>query len=98
MSETPYDPAQDGAQMSFDGRMSYGDYLGLDKILGAQHPQSEAHDELLFIIQHQTSELWMRLVIHELSAARQQLQSGDVRPVFKMLARVTRIFDQLNNA
>ena len=98
MSDTPYDPAQDGAQMSFDRRMSYGDYLGLDKILGAQHPQSEAHDELLFIIQHQTSELWMRLVIHELSAARQQLQSGDVRPVFKMLARVARIFEQLNNA
>ena len=53
----PYDPAQDGAQMSFDGRMSYGDYLGLDAVLDAQHPLSAAHDELLFIIQHQTSEL-----------------------------------------
>ena len=49
--------------------MSYGDYLGLDLILDAQVPQSDAHDELLFIIQHQTSELWMKLVIHELQSA-----------------------------
>ena len=54
---------------AFAGRMSYGDYLGLDRILGAQAPLSDAHDEMLFIIQHQTSELWMRLAIHELDAA-----------------------------
>ena len=53
----PYDPAAEGAQMSFDGRMSYGDYLQLGKVLDAQHPLSDAHDEMLFIIQHQTSEL-----------------------------------------
>ena len=94
----PYDPAEDGAQMSFDGRMSYGDYLGLDKILTAQNPLSPAHDEMLFIIQHQTSELWMRLAIHELNAARAQLQAGDMRPAFKMLSRVSRIFEQLNSA
>ncbi len=94
----PYDPAREGAQMSFDGRMSYGDYLGLDKILTAQHPQSSAHDEMLFIIQHQTSELWMRLAIHELTAARQTMAGSDRRPAFKMLARVARIFEQLNNA
>ena len=58
---TPYDPAKDGAQMAFDGRMSYGDYLHLNAILNAQHPLSDAHDEMLFIVQHQTSELWMRL-------------------------------------
>lgn len=94
----PYDPANDGAQMSFDGRMSYGDYLGLDAVLSAQHPLSDAHDEMLFIIQHQTSELWMRLAIHELTAARQALQADDIRPGFKMLTRVARIFEQLNNA
>lgn len=94
----PYDPSQDGAQMSFDGRMSYGDYLQIDKILTAQKPLSDAHDELLFIIQHQTSELWMRLAIHELTAARTALQGPDMRPAFKMLTRVSRIFDQLNGA
>ena len=94
----PFDPARDGAQMAFDGRMSYTDYLGLDALLTAQHPLSDAHDELLFIIQHQTSELWMRLAIHELTAARVVLTQPDIRPAFKMLARVTRIFEQLNNA
>lgn len=94
----PYDPAREGAQMSFDGRMSYGDYLQLDKLLTAQNPLSQAHDEMLFIIQHQTSELWMRLAIHELTAARQTMTGPDPRPAFKMLARVARIFEQLNNA
>ena len=95
---TPYDPAKAGAQMAFDGRMSYGDYLHLNAILNAQHPLSDAHDEMLFIVQHQTSELWMRLAIHELTAARTALAQEDVRPAFKMLARVSRIFDQLNGA
>ncbi|MCR9126935.1 MAG: tryptophan 2,3-dioxygenase [Rhodobacteraceae bacterium] len=94
----PLDPEQDGAQMSFDGRMSYGDYLHLNAVLGAQHPISGAHDEMLFIIQHQTSELWMRLAIHELTAARMALEGPDMRPAFKMLARVSRIFEQLNSA
>ena len=94
----PYDPAREGAQMSFDGRMSYGDYLQLAKVLDAQHPISDAHDEMLFIIQHQTSELWMRLAIHELTAARAALQGPDLRPAFKMLSRMSRIFEQLNSA
>ncbi len=94
----PINPADDGAQMSFDGRMSYGDYLHLDTVLGAQHPQTRAHDEMLFIIQHQTSELWMRLAIHELDAARAALAAGTIRPAFKMLARIARIFEQLNSA
>lgn len=97
-TNTPFDPAKDGAQMEFDGRMSYGDYLGLDAILGAQAPKSSAHDELLFIIQHQTSELWMKLAVHELQAARSLLIDGQYRPAFKMLARVSRIFEQLNSA
>ena len=78
--------------------MSYGDYLCLDQILSAQSPQSQAHDEMLFIVQHQTSELWMRLAIHELAAAREALASGEFPQAFKFLARVTRIFEQLNNA
>ena len=93
-----YDPAADGAQMSFDGRMSYGDYLRIDAILGAQSPLSPAHDELLFIIQHQTSELWMKLALHELDAARQMIAASRAREAFKILARIARIFEQLNNA
>jgi tryptophan 2,3-dioxygenase len=94
----PYDPAEDGAEMAFDGRMSYGDYLGLDRVLTAQHPVSEAHDELLFIVQHQTSELWMKLAIHELEAARDAIREDRMRESFKMLTRVARIFEQLNSA
>jgi tryptophan 2,3-dioxygenase len=94
----PYDPATEGAQMSFDGRMSYGDYLHLDAILTAQAPLSDAPDEMLFIIQHQTSELWMRLMIHELSAARTAIAADALQPAFKMLARVARIMEQLNSA
>jgi len=84
--------------MAFDGRMSYGDYLGLDRVLTAQKPLSDAHDEMLFIVQHQTSELWMKLALHELGAARAALEEGKHQQTFKMLARVARIFEQLNSA
>ena len=94
----PYDPAAEGAQMRFDGRMSYTDYLALDRVLGAQELRTDTHDEMLFIIQHQTSELWMKLAIHEIGAARRLLAAGQHRPAFKMLARVARIFEQLNSA
>ena len=93
-----YDPAGEGAKMSFAKDMSYIDYLSLDPILGSQNTQSDAHDEMLFIIQHQTSELWMRLALHELSTARDALAVGTFQPAFKMLARVARIFEQLNGA
>jgi len=93
-----YDPASEGAQMSFAKDMSYTDYLSLDPILGAQNCQSDAHDEMLFIIQHQTSELWMRLALHEVTTARVALAKGHFPPVFKMLTRVARIFEQLNSA
>lgn len=98
MTSSDYDPAREGAETDFSHRMSYGDYLALDSILGAQHPLSEAHDEMLFIIQHQTTELWMRLAIHELSAARRAIARDEVSPAMKMLARMSRIFEQLNNA
>jgi tryptophan 2,3-dioxygenase len=94
----PHDPAHDGAQMNFDGRMSYGDYLRIDAILNAQRCLTGAHDEMLFIIQHQTSELWMRLALHELDAVRTRIAAEQLRPAFKLLARVARIFEQLNSA
>ncbi|MEP1520305.1 tryptophan 2,3-dioxygenase family protein [Ascidiaceihabitans sp.] len=96
--QSAYNPAAEGAQMSFAKDMSYGDYLGMDGILGAAKPLSQAHDEMLFIVQHQTSELWMRLILHELDAARQLMLQGHADQVFKMLTRVARIFEQLNNA
>jgi tryptophan 2,3-dioxygenase len=98
MSGKAYDPAREGAEMSFRERMSYSDYLHLEKVLDAQAPLSEAHDELLFIIQHQTSELWMKLAIHEIRSAIHAIHQDELRPAFKMLSRVARIFEQLNNA
>lgn len=78
--------------------LSYGDYLGLDQILSAQAVRSGQHDEMLFIVIHQVSELWMKLSIHELRAAVAQVQTDDLRPAFKMLARVSRIQHQLIQA
>jgi len=87
-----------GAHTDFSGEMSYGDYLQLDRLLDAQRPLSPNHNEMLFIIQHQTTELWMKLVIHELKAATQQLRQDELAPAFKMLARVSRIMAQLIQA
>lgn len=77
------------------GRMTYGSYLGLDQLLSAQHPVSapEHHDEMLFIIQHQTTELWLKQMLHELSSARTLLASDDLREALKRVARVKRIQD-----
>ena len=87
-----------GAHTDFSGEMSYGDYLHLEPLLGAQHPLSPSHNEMLFIIQHQTTELWMKLIIHELKAAIRQFQRNELGPAFKMLARVSRIMAQLIQA
>ena len=76
----------------------YGDYLALDSILNAQHLRSPDPNELLFIIQHQTSELWMKLALHELRAARDAIRADDLPPAFKMLARVSRVMEQLVHA
>jgi len=86
------------AQLDFSASMSYTDYLSLDTILNAQHPRSPAHDELLFIVQHQTSELWMKLMLHELRAAIRCIAEDDLSSAFKMLARVSRIMEQLVHA
>ena len=87
-----------GAQLDFAKSMSYGDYLHLDEVLGAQHPRSPDHNEMLFIIQHQTSELWMKLMLHELRGAITSLAADQLAPAFKMLARVSRIMEQLVHA
>ena len=75
--------------------LSYGEYLHLDKLLGAQQPLSGQHDEMLFIVMHQASELWMKLCVHELQAAMAQIRGDDLGPAFKMLARVSRVQQQL---
>ena len=86
------------AQLDFSRDMSYGDYLQLDAILSAQKPLSPDHNEMLFIVQHQTSELWMKLMLHELSAAIGNIARDELPPAFKMLARVSRIMEQLVHA
>ncbi|WP_066365322.1 tryptophan 2,3-dioxygenase [Neobacillus fumarioli] len=88
-------PLEQEIQTDFHKEMSYGDYLHLDKILSSQHRLSDHHDEMLFIIIHQTSELWMKLIIHELNAAIQCIRCNDLEPSFKMLSRVSRIQQQL---
>ncbi len=98
MTKKPYDPIVEGAEGDFETKMSYTDYLGLDSILTSQNPLSRAHDEMLFIIQHQTSELWMRLALHELYAARSAIKKDRFPPAFKMLSRIAKIFEQLNSS
>jgi tryptophan 2,3-dioxygenase len=89
---------EEGAQLDFSKDMSYGDYLHLDRILDAQHPLSPEHNEMLFIVQHQTTELWMKLLLHELGAAIRAVADDKLGSAFKMLARVSRIMEQLVHA
>jgi len=91
-------PGFEGARLDYAGAMTYGDYLQLDTILAAQHPRSPDHNEMLFIIQHQTSELWIKLMLQELRAAREQIRADQLPAAFKMLARVSRIMEQLVHA
>lgn len=92
------DQKEQGIRTALDADMTYADYLRLDQVLAAQAPLSQSPDELLFIIQHQTSELWMKLAIHEITSARQAIRRDRLEPAFKMLTRVARIFEQLNSA
>ncbi len=78
--------------------MDYGDYLHLDEVLSAQHSLSPDHNELLFIVQHQTSELWMKLMLHELRGAIANIAADDLQPAFKMLSRVSKVMEQLVHA
>ena len=97
---TEKNPAQADEQprLDFSAEMSYGDYLHLDQVLAAQHPLSPDHNEMLFIVQHQTSELWMKLMLHELEAAIDRIARDELGTAFKMLARVSRIMEQLVHA
>ena len=88
----------DRPHLDFSTDMSYGDYLHLDEVLSAQHTLSPDHNELLFIVQHQTSELWMKLMLHELGGAMANIAADDLPPAFKMLSRVSRIMEQLVHA
>ena len=97
-TDTDTDSLTEGAVLDFSAEMSYGDYLHLDAVLAAQHPRSPDHNEMLFIVQHQTSELWMKLLLHELRAAMVHLAADELHPAFKMLARVSRIMEQLVHA
>jgi tryptophan 2,3-dioxygenase len=91
---------EDSVVIDFADRMSYGGYLDLATLLSAQRPLCDPvhHDELLFIIQHQTSELWMKLAIHEIRATIRAIREDRLEPAFKMLSRVARIFEQLTGA
>ncbi len=88
---------EQGIQVDLAGHLTYGDYLRLDQLLGAQELRSQPphHDEMLFIIQHQTSELWMKLMIHELTAALAFVRKDELEPCFKILARVGHIQEML---
>jgi len=98
MSSSNDPPAlEPGIQTDFRDRLDYQGYLGLDRILNAQQPLSDPphHDEMLFIIQHQTAELWFKLILHELRAAIAHLDAADPSPCLKILARVKMIQNQL---
>ena len=86
---------EDGIQKDFSKNMSYGDYLNLEKLLDLQEPRSSQHDEMLFIIIHQASELWIKLMDHELKSAMQDLKNDNMDGVQKKLSRVNRIQEQL---
>ena len=88
---------EDSIHTDLDGRLTYGGYLRLDRLLAAQQPLSSPphHDEMLFIVQHQTSELWLKLLIHELSAATGHLRHDRVWQFGKVAARCKRVLDQL---
>jgi tryptophan 2,3-dioxygenase len=86
---------ESGIHTDFSKSMSYSDYLQLDKILDAQEIRSDSHDEMLFVILHQASELWLKLMIHEITGAADALTAGRLQAAFKMLARVSRIQAQI---
>ncbi|MFT4179706.1 MAG: tryptophan 2,3-dioxygenase family protein [Thermomonas sp.] len=90
-------PLEDSIHTDLDGRLTYGGYLRLDQLLSAQQPLSNPphHDEMLFIVQHQTSELWLKLLIHELSAATEHIRNDRAWQFGKVAARCKRVLDQL---
>jgi len=93
-----YRAMEEGIHTDFNHDMSYGDYLHLEQVLSAQKPLSNQHDEMLFITIHQSSELWLKLAGHELSAAVKNIQEGDFGHAFKVISRVKQIFNQLTQS
>ncbi|ASP46923.1 tryptophan 2,3-dioxygenase [Cognaticolwellia beringensis] len=91
-------PLEDGIHQNLDNEMSYRDYLQLESVLSAQKPLSGEHDEMLFIIIHQTSELWLKLAGHELQSAIDYIKAENFGPAFKVIARVKQIFMQLTQS
>ncbi|WP_394131924.1 tryptophan 2,3-dioxygenase [Shewanella maritima] len=91
-------PLEDSIHTNFNDDMSYGDYLKLEKVLSAQQPLSSEHDEMLFIVIHQASELWLKLAGHELSCAVENIKSGDFGHAFKVISRVKQILNQLTQS
>ena len=87
-----------GIHTDFKNDMTYGEYLALDKILASQNRLSDHHDEMLFIIIHQVSELWMKLILHEMKGAISAIERDEMQPAFKMLARVSKIQTQIIQA
>ena len=85
------DLANEGVHWDLRETMSYGDYLGLDRLLACQNPLTQEHDEVLFIIMHQASELWIKLCLHEVAGATREIRSGELGAAFKMFARVGRV-------
>lgn len=96
--KTSVDMADEDIHWSPEGGLSYGAYLQLDAVLGAQAPRSAEHDEMMFIIIHQASELWLKLCLHELDGALAHLRADETRPAMKMLARIARIQEQLTQS
>lgn len=87
-----------GARLDLSESMSYADYLDLDDLLSAQHLRSTNHDEMLFLVIHHVQELWLKLILHELYAARERIKLDELMPTFKMTARVSRILEQMVDA
>jgi len=98
MSDNKVDLKNEGVHWDLGTSQSYGEYLQLDKLLSAQKPNSIEQDEMLFIIVHQVSELWMRLFLHELGAVFECVRRDDLDPSFKMLARISRLQEELIGA
>ena len=100
MNQTPknYRELEASIHTDLKDRMTYGKYLHLPEVLGAQHPLSDQHDEMLFIIIHQASELWLKLAGHEVEAAIRNIAEHDFRHAFKVIARVKLILTQLTQS
>src|SRR5579864_3859274 len=101
MTTKRYDPSErvdlsdEAVHWELGSSLSYGEYLQLDAVLNAQKPLTYEHDEMMFIIVHQSSELWMKLMLHELKAALECIRRDELDPSFKMLARISRVQTQL---